>query len=1029
MFLHLAHNLDDLEYCALVDVFQLIGEGAVDDPMLLRLLRLSRGHLLRKPKSGLRPAGSVSWWVQIPCILYLRRNTDAVRDLIGPGNVAVSVRGGVEALPWAIRWLLEQHEDWCVMSTDCSAAFPSVLRDALREAGTALEGLTDNVIMHYGPSGSTTANELEFLAPNGDVFTLSIPEGGNTGCAKLPALFCIALQRALTSVRAKHPDVVILGVMDDNFLLGTPLNVLAAYADMKHALKSELALDFNDTKAGIWLRGLAPDAAFVDEMRRLGLVDEKSGNPCLTEGVEAAGCPLGTTAFIDVYLDKQFKKLDEIATKLELLASGGKASFQGLLALVQDCVATMNVHRARSMFPDQLRSFAVRVDTRMARLSLCVAGLKGAADDLGQQLDEQQLRRARVFLSSKLGGLGTPGMVRTLEPAFVGAAALIGPVIRIHAPRVDVAATGPTQDALKAALLICKGALPATEAEDVSEELLGGEPGDEESPARPASSPDAGSQAPAAAQRAGKGKQDGSLSLSALRALTVSTIFDKAVPKMQGRFSRLLKIKEQQRVVQELTALAVSAQARGDHRPVKQLARFLEGARKHASDWLRAPLDEDECLLFNGHFRIAVALRMGVNPFADVSPGQRCSWCREEVGEDLVAHTIECMQNAKGDNNRRHQWLQQALANLFKSIGHGQTLLHPRLLTVFGDGAHEEGYSCAVRAVERVVGSLTETVEQNRRRQVDIGLIGVLARGETLAVDLTVSDGGGGKPVLPYVPGLMCEEKGELKHGIYHGDNGRFEGLTRDKLVVPSYDAMGGYSKETEVFTLHIIKAVAAAFPGVPFAATARRVRAIISCALMRSIALNSLDYRNGKLLPPSRSVGGTPLGSQGSTGGSGKRRRGSVQRHQGGSQEGSQGPATPQAPGACKKARSILGAAVVLDAAVAGRGDAEEFVPELPGVNAGSAPEGAGEAQFFSVMPAGPASEPERADEVMAGQGAAASELGSEGTDEARQPQWPVPLPVAVGSGEERSRGGAALLSYEDDMCGAPLPHARADQ
>ena len=267
------------------------------------------------------------------------------------------------------------------------------------------------------------------------------------------------------------------------------------------------------------------------------------------------------------------------------------------------------------------------------------------------------------------------------------------------------------------------------------------------------------------------------------------------------------------------------------------------------------------------------ALRLGVNPFGDVDPGMRCSWCSQEVGDDVISHTIECSQNSKGDNNRRHQWLQQALAYLFKSIGHGQVLMHPRLLTVFGDGAHEEGYQCAVRARERKVGSLVESATQNQRRQVDIGLIGVLARDEILALDMTVSDGGGSKPQLPYIAGLLCETKAQEKHDIYHGDNGRFAGLSKKQLVVPSYDAMGGCSGETQAFTLHIIKAVAAASPDVHPAATARRVRAVISCALIRSIAVNALDFRNGKILPPSRSVGGLSPSSGSQVSGGSKRR------------------------------------------------------------------------------------------------------------------------------------------------------------
>ena len=63
-----------------------------------------------------------------------------------------------------------------------------------------------------------------------------------------------------------------------------------------------------------------------------------------------------------------------------------------------------------------------------------------------------------------------------------------------------------------------------------------------------------------------------------------------------------------------------------------------------------APLDDPECRLLNGVLRIAVAvrLRVDINPFSNVETGARCTWCKGEVGDNVVAHSIECTSNAKG---------------------------------------------------------------------------------------------------------------------------------------------------------------------------------------------------------------------------------------------------------------------------------------------------------------------------------------------------------------------------------------------
>ena len=93
-------------------------------------------------------------------------------------------------------------------------------------------------------------------------------------------------------------------------------------------------------------------------------------------------------------------------------------------------------------------------------------------------------------------------------------------------------------------------------------------------------------------------------------------------------------------------------------------------------------------------------------------------------------------------------------------------LLHPRVLTVFGCGAHENDSRAPVRARERVVGSVTETLEQNKRRQGDIGIIGVLGVDQIQLIDITVSDGGGQQTIVALRAWRAMREEGsyETRH-------------------------------------------------------------------------------------------------------------------------------------------------------------------------------------------------------------------------------------------------------------------------
>ena len=459
-----------------------------------------------------------------------------------------------------------------------------------------------------------------------------------------------------------------------------------------------------------------------------------------------------------------------------------------------------------------------------------VSGLLGAASEQASSFDDVELRRARVLLSANCGGLGTICLLRTLDAAFVGAAALVGPVVKGLAPRLNMQAVGPTRTALIAAIDVCKAALPAAKEGEDDE--------DEDDAANPPGQPPSD-----------KKKKSG-LSLSALRKLDADTIFEKSVPKMQGVLSCFLADKERDRITEALRQKAAGGGPL-PHRGWKQLARFQEGCEEHAGAWLHARRDDPDCRMQDGHFRIAVAVRLGINPFQAVEATQRCSWCKEEVGDDLLAHDIECVRTMRGDNNRRHQWLQQAICNILKSVGRGMVSLHPLVLAFFGSGAHESGYPNPVSARERVVGSATESVAQNSKRQGDIGITGVLGTDSVVLIDLTVSDGGGSKPGAGYVPGTHRQQNANDKRANYVGDNARFTGIQEKQLIIPSWDAMGGATEETEEF-LQIVNQSIAAGSSEPYSVIANRTRCRIAISLYNSIAFNALSSRN-KLLPASR--------------------------------------------------------------------------------------------------------------------------------------------------------------------------------
>jgi hypothetical protein len=167
--LYLVQNLNAKAYAGFVDLLQLCLEGAIDNVELLSELRRSRGHLLNKDgPAAVRAIGVVSWWMQVPAALQIRRCKEVMVEKLGKENVAVGVPGGSEALARAVQLAREEHPNWVVLATDCTAAFPSIFRACLLEAGKALLCLTGNVTMHYGAPTSSR------LSPRIGVCTTSI---------------------------------------------------------------------------------------------------------------------------------------------------------------------------------------------------------------------------------------------------------------------------------------------------------------------------------------------------------------------------------------------------------------------------------------------------------------------------------------------------------------------------------------------------------------------------------------------------------------------------------------------------------------------------------------------------------------------------------------------------------------------------------------------------------------------------------------------------------------------------------------
>ena len=457
-----------------------------------------------------------------------------------------------------------------------------------------------------------------------DLDNINITRGGNTGCAKLPALFTIAVQRALRQVRANHQRVRIVGQMDDHTLLGELDDVIAAFLEMVTVFREVLGLELNASKGAVLGGSQFAPSPFQES--RLAALEIPQ-----VQGIKIGGVPIGSTDFIVRFLEKKYAKFDAIATRLEAVAQDTDSSvaWQALFGVVAHCVAPSFHHLARSVLPSLFRPFAQRFDARLTRLALHAAGHWAAAEDSVSA--EAVLRDRVVLLSTEWGGLGVSSLARAVDAAFVGAAALIGPAVKGL-----VAETNFTADtAFKRELVDALERLHPAIVHPLPPEFVELDAGEEglEDDHRP--------------------------SIEVLKALNAETIYDSSRKRIQAALSHKV-------ACVEAVAVRAALLERGD---LAGAARFVDRWQQGASAWLHASRKDARQQLKNAHFRVAVGLLLGINCFPEVRRETPCPRCPGEVGPHLQQHMLRCKAIYTGGNNKRHNAVQQELLHWFRAAG------------------------------------------------------------------------------------------------------------------------------------------------------------------------------------------------------------------------------------------------------------------------------------------------------------------------------------------------------------------------
>ena len=308
-------------------------------------------------------------------------------------QVGVAVPGGADRVVHQTRALMELHPDWVVVKVDAKNAFNTLSRramlSAVRRHFPSLAPFVDLCYEHDTP--------LFFRRERGHT-RLESREGTHQGDPLGCLLLSLPLHDVLRAIHVGHPEVVITAYIDDVFLVGPRVEVAAAYRDLVTGMERHLGLVSQARKCAVYSpAGGLPQDLFPEDMPGAGEV--------AAAGVEVLGVPIGSDAFVQDFVVRRVRQLDQI---IPVLAHMRHPQLQYLL--LRCCANARVSHLLRGVPPPLVAQAAAEHDRAVW------AGLQAILP--GPSLSERAGRVARLHI--RLGGLGLPSAERLAPAAYLG---------------------------------------------------------------------------------------------------------------------------------------------------------------------------------------------------------------------------------------------------------------------------------------------------------------------------------------------------------------------------------------------------------------------------------------------------------------------------------------------------------------------------------------------------------------------------------------------------------------------------------
>ena len=444
------HECEDTALAALLPIVQDICSFRDITEVTRTRLTDCRLIALQKAGGGIRPIAIGETLYRLAAGVLAQAMSNEVSAFLGPLQFgAPTRRGGVEALSLVIQTFLAENPDACVISTDVANAFNTVSRLSMLNTISAIPALAPMMHLSYGQPSRLLFTE--------DVTILS-EEGTRQGDPLASIGFNMSLGPVLNRTREAHPDVLIVSLHDDTYILGTEVDVADAFATLETELAS-VKLAMKRSKCKIYSPNTDVSATALD----LTI----SNAP---DGIVAVGTPIGSQLFQTEYLAEAIDDVKKTLTAMKDIVQENTQKrsrkhpiLQSVFQLLRLCTLS-RVNLLTRVLPPEVTTGPITVleDTLYETL------LQLLQISLPANHSANLYMRTIATLPLRLGGMGVPHCASSLQAAFIGAWALVGvqvkravaslsansaPIVTLRNTISDVQADLPNESPLRETLV------------------------------------------------------------------------------------------------------------------------------------------------------------------------------------------------------------------------------------------------------------------------------------------------------------------------------------------------------------------------------------------------------------------------------------------------------------------------------------------------------------------------------------------------------------------------------------------------